>query len=126
MRRCRFGAGLLTGLLLLGIFANLWASRRYTRLSLEIARAEELVLQENPEGTAHALRRCRENWDRYRLVTAALVDHQRLDRVDTLFRQLDFALFQGDTGGIGDLCAQLSRELEAMAREHSLSWENIL
>ena len=126
MTRCRFGAALLIGLLLLGIFSNFLARRRYDSLSREMAQAEQLALAQDLTGAADAARRCCASWNRYRTITAALVDHQQLSRIDTLFRQLEFAQEQGDLRVFGDLCAQLCQELQSMAREHSLSWENIL
>ena len=120
MNRCRFGAGLLIGLLILGIFSSFWTSHR------EMDRAEELALQQDLDGAADAVRQCRGSWNRCRALTAALADHERLDRIDTLFRQLDSALGQEDCRSAANLCARIARELEAMAGEHSLSWENIL
>lgn len=126
MNRCRFGAGLLIGLLILGIFSSFWTSRRYGSLSREMDRAEELALQQDLDGAADAVRQCRGSWNRCRALTAALADHERLDRIDTLFRQLDSALGQEDFRSAASLCARIARDLEAMAGEHSLSWENIL
>lgn len=126
MNRCRFGAALLIGLLALGLFSNLWAFRRYSSLAEELTRVETLALEQDWEASSGIAEGAEEVWRKYRPVTAALVDHETVLRVDSLFRQLRFALGQKNMDNVGDLCAQICQELEAMAGEHSLSWENIL
>ena len=87
MKRCRFGAGLLLALLLLGVVSGRYLSRLAAALSEQVEQAA-FLMEESPAAGKQMLTAARETWQRRRLLMCILSDHEPVTEADTLFALL--------------------------------------
>ena len=126
MKRCRFGAGLLAVLLLLGILTSRWTEDHHREISDLITQAEQASLRGDWDRTERLIRQAKTQWENRWGLSASLTDHGPMEQVDSLFAQLDDYLRARDPVGCGGLCSQLGKALEAIAESQSLTWWNLM
>lgn len=126
MKRCRLGAGLLVGLLAIGLIATFWTHRRFTELSRDIQLAGEAASLLDWERAEDLTRKAKEHWQSGWALSAALTDHEPLEQIDGLFAQLEIYAREKDSLSYSVLCARLCREIAAIAEAQSPGLWNIL
>lgn len=126
MKRCRFGAGLLIGILVIGLLATFWTGRRCDRLAREIQLAGEAAVALDWEAAEALTRKVYGHWKTAWPLFAALTDHAPMEQIDALFVRLDIYARAEDHLSYSVICARLSREIDAIAEAQIPSWWNLL
>lgn len=126
MKRMWIGAGLLALALVAGILAAEWMEKTHDKIGDDIKKAAVQAMEEE-WGTATALTdRARRNWEKKRPMIAMLADHEPLDSIDGLFRQLEVYAAAGEASAFCGVCASMSQLLEALGECHKCSVRNLL
>ena len=122
-RRFYLGAGLLLGILLLGLLTG-WAMDKVqlpaAKLLEQAAQAEDL-----PAG-AQLAQQAKEDWHRRWKAVAAVADHTPMDEIDSLFAEMDVYIREEDDVHFYACCNQLASLLRAVSEAHKLNWWNLL
>lgn len=126
MKRGWFGAGLLLGLLLLGILSSRFMKTVHQPLSEALTQASDLALAGDWEQAAAIQRQAHAAWEDAWNFSAAFADHGPMEDIDSLFSQLEVYLAAGDRVGFSAACASLSQQIEAVGDAHELNWWNLL
>ncbi len=126
MKRCWIGAGFLVGVLLAAILSTCAMDRWHSGIARDALRAGEAALVEDWPLALNLASRAEENWNARRNISAVLADHAPMERINAIFAQLTVYGAERDRVSFSALCAQLSRELTAMADAHGLQWWNVL
>ena len=126
MKRMWIGVGLLALALVAGILAAEWMEKTHGKIGDDIQKAAVQALEEE-WGTATALtNRARRNWEKKRPVIAMLADHEPLDNIDSMFRQLEVYAAAGESAAFCAVCASMSQLLEALGDCHKCIVSNLL
>ena len=126
MKRCRFGAGLLILLLILGA-ASAWAMGTGSDPVVRLARqAEAAALEEDWAAALARVAEAEELWERHFAFWATLSDHEPMEQINGLFAQLAVYARCRDAVNFGAVCALIAETVEAMGEAHSLKWRNLL
>ena len=126
MKRCRFGLGLLLGLLVLGAVSAWGMGKGLDPMTEGIRQAGDAALREDWD-TAQALSAdVKEQWEKGFPYLASLSDHEPMENINGLFAQLEVYAQSRDPQNFAAVCGQLAQDLEAMGEAHSLKWWNIL
>ena len=125
MKRCWFGLGLLT-ILLIGTALITWHMDKAHQPMVEATvEAGQRAIQ-NDWGNAEALiNQARVQWKRNWGINAAFADHEPMEEINGLFAQLDIYCQLCDSVGFAAVCGRLSQSLEAMGDAHSFTWWNV-
>ena len=126
MKRGWFGAALLLILLGLGVGSSSLMEVLHRPLADALDMASEWALEENWEGAAETARQAEASWRKLWHFSAILSDHEPMEEIDALFGQLEIYRAEGDSLSFAAACASLSRQVEAIADAHGLSWWNLL
>jgi hypothetical protein len=126
MKRIHFGGVLLILLLVLGFLSSSFMERTLFSQAEHINRAAELAMEGNWAAAQQRTGTARREWDKNRMLIAALTDHTPMDQVEGLFAQLEAYGRQQDALSYSSTCLYLARQLEALGKSHSLSLENFL
>ncbi len=126
MKRGWIGVGLLTAMLILGFLVTRWMSQTHSRISADLDRAAAYALAENWELASLSAQKAKNQWQQYWHFSAAFADHEPMENIDSMLAQLPSLTSARDSVTFAALCAQLSRQMEAMGEAHSLNWWNLL
>jgi len=66
-----------------------------------------------------------EGWKKKWGITAALSDHEPMEKINDLFARLEVYAQEQDSIGFRVLCARLTEALEAIGEAHSVAWWNL-
>ncbi len=122
MKRCYLGAGVLLVLLIFGIFSSRWLEKHYEDLENRMYTAA----MAEPEDMPALVESIRARWDRGRLLTAILADHQHPERAAVAFSQLSPAMNRRDKPECTRLCLEIAHIFRMLKEEQQLKWENLL
>ena len=126
MKRGWFGLGLLVFLLLGGLLVTGYMDRGHREISRELEQAAAHALAGDWEEALEEARDAREDWEEGWHFSAAFADHEPMENIDSQLSQLSSLASARDEVTFAALCAQLSRQMEAMGEAHSLNWWNLL
>lgn len=126
MKRLWVGVAFLGVLLALGILVTAAFARFHYPLADKLEQASETALAEDWAGALEISRSARNNWERFRRFTAMLADHEPLEEMDSLFRQLQVWERLGEREEFAATCAQLAVMARAMADSQAITWWNLL
>lgn len=126
MKRCWIGLGLMIGLLVCGILTTWGMQRCQDPIAWELEQAAYLAVQDQWQEAESYANQAKEKWESNWGFSASLADHEPMERVNSLFAQLEICSAARDALTYGLLCAQLQEEVEAIGEAHSLVWWNLL
>jgi len=126
MKRGWFGAALLLGLLLLGIFSTVTMGMLHGPMSDAMEQAAESALEGNWLQAEQIVHRVEDRWQDQWHFSACFADHGPMEEIDSLFSQLEVYRKSEDVLGFAAVCASLQTQLEAMGDAHELSWWNLM
>lgn len=126
MKRFWFGLVLLLALLAVGFTLGCSMNRIHLPLSQKLTQAAEAARVSDMDLAGRLLEDARQDWDRNRKLTAALIDHAPMEQIDSLFLSADNFCLAGDETETAAACGQLAALLRAMAEAHRLSWWTLL
>lgn len=126
MKRCYFGAGLLILLLAAGIAVTFCVARCQEPIVRDLEQAALTALREDWEQTGSLTRSAKDQWQRWWKFSASVTDHSPMEAIDVLFSRLDVCLSLRNRESTAALCAELARQVEAIAEAHRLNWWNLL
>lgn len=125
MTRLWIGVGLLLILLLGGIALWLGISPFHNRLAETLDQASLLAVEGNWAQARSAAFSARDQWLQYKDSFAAVTDHEPMEQMDALFREL--SLLDADRAvDFSCVCVQLAGVCRAIGETQSLKWWGIL
>ena len=125
MKRSRFGALLLAGLLAAGLFSNSLIHRWHEPVSQYARRASELAADGNWEGANVLIRQARQRWERHWHISAAISNHRPMEEVDALFDELAVYSQYRDTVNYAAACRRIIREIDGISGDNDVNWWNV-
>ena len=125
MKRSRFGALLLAGLLAAGLFSNSLIHRWHEPVSQYARRASELAADGNWEGANVLIRQARQRWERHWHISAAISNHRPMEEVDALFDELAVYSQYRDTVNYAAACCRIIREIDVISGDNDVNWWNV-
>ncbi len=126
MKRFWIGVGLMLFFLVSGILLTLFFHRIHAPLSQTLERASEQALSGDWEYAKSLATDAREQWDKYRNITAAVADHEPMEEMEALFFQLEIYTKLERKGEFAAICIQLSQMASAMDESQMLTWWTLL
>ena len=117
MKRCGLGAGLLLLLLLLSILLGNTLQRVSEPVSQQLDRAAQAALQGDAEKANALAREARAEWEKYWGFHSLCSHQDGVEEVDSRLAQLE--LYREDPAVFAASCVALSRQVRALAEEHS-------
>lgn len=126
MNRCYWGAAALLVVLALSAISSRWMEKHYAQLEKQMLSAAQAAREGAMDQTLELAEGARTGWDRGRLPTAVLTDHQYLDRIEGAFIQLPSAAQAGDGRKCVCLCLEIAQIFRILSQETQLRWENLL
>ena len=126
MKRGWIGVGLLTVILILGLLTSTWMGKTHNRIAAELDRAAGFAMAENWDQAAVYAQKAKNHWQQHWHFSAAFADHEPMENIDGMLAQLTALASARDRVTFAALCAQLSRQMEAMGEAHSPNWWNFL
>ena len=125
MKRIWFGAALLILLLALGLGSSALMERTHLAHAEDLNRAAELAMEGNWAGAANFAEAAKREWNKKRMLVAALSDHEPMDQIEGLFAQLEVFTEIQDAASFGSTCRYLASQLEALGKSHSFNLQNL-
>jgi len=126
VKRCRFGLGLLLVLLILGGVSSWGMEKGLEPMTETIQQAGNAALREDWDAAREISAEVKDEWEKRFPYFASMSDHEPMENINGLFAQLEVYGISRDPQNFAAVCAQLSRDLEAMGEAHALKWWNIL
>ena len=126
MKRGWIGAGLLAGLLILGLLVTWFMGRTHTGISEELELSARFAIAGNWEEAEELAEEAYEDWQDSWHFSAAFADHEPMEEIDALFAQLLPYLLNQDAVSFSTVCRELARQVEAIGDAHNLNWWNLL
>ena len=126
MKRGWIGAGLLAGLLILGLLVTWFMGRTHTGISEELELSARFAIAGNWEEAEELAEEAYEDWQDSWHFSAAFADHEPMEEIDALFAQLLPYLLNQDAVSFSAVCRELARQVEAIGDAHNLNWWNLL
>ena len=126
MKRSYIGFALVLTLLILGLLGSTALSRIHIPLAQTAAQAAGEAETGNLPAARELVRQVRAQWDAHGTVRRALMDHRTLDQVESLLAELEAHDARAQPGSFAAACRKLAQALENVARDHALTWENLL
>ena len=124
--RTWIGVGILVLLLGIGIFFTAYTANTQDRVAGILAESREAAAVGQWEKAAGKCYQARTLWETHRKTTAAVVDHEPMEEVESLFAQLDVYLKARDPVAYCACCASLEVFARAIGESHSVSWWSLL
>ena len=124
MKRFVLGISLLAALLIGSLAVGKGVEQRTHPVVQNLKQAISLAGTGAGEAALAAVEQAKAQWDRGWQFAAAFADHEPLDEVDDLFGAL--SAYLPDSGEFTAYCRQLIRRAEAVIRDQTLSWWNLL
>ena len=126
MKRSWMGLGLLVILLVAGIMSTEWVKQTHEEMALHARGAAQCALGEDWAGAAEQTGQARDQWQRYWRFSATVTNHAALEQIEALFAQLEVYATAREAVAFASGCAQLEKQLEALADAQRLNWWNLL
>ena len=124
MKRIWFGAGLLAGLLVLGIISNSFMERTHHPQADKLSRAAKLAADGDWAAARNLYEDAKQTWDEKQLLIAALCRHEPVDRINGLFAQLEVYSETRSVTSFCSTCVDLASQLESIGKSHKLNLHN--
>ena len=125
MKRIWFGAALLIALLALGFGSGELMDQTHLVQAEDLNRAAELAMEGNWAGAKNFTGAARREWDKNKMLVAALSDHEPMDQIEGLFAQLEVFAATQDAASFCSTCRYLASQLEALGKSHSFNLQNL-
>ena len=126
MKRSWIGFFLLLALLGIGLLATWVMADIHEPMEEKLEEAAEAALDENWPKAAWLTASVRQDWEKWLLLRAGLVDHGPMEDIDAMFAALEVYGASREKIAFAALCRELSKKIEAIGDAHGLQWENIL
>ena len=126
MKRLWIGVVFLIVILAVAIFLTVLFDRIHTPLSEDLLQASALAMAEDWEKATALAQKARAEWEQYRDVIAAVADHEPLERMEYLLKQLDVFAGLRHREDFSATCVELASLADAMLESQSLTWWNFL
>ena len=126
MKRCWFGLGLLMALLIGGLLVTRVLADRHSRLSAMLDRAAAAAEAGEWAEAEDCFRQARQSWEKNWHFSAAFVDHDPMEDIDSIFAQAEVFLRSRDPVAMAAVCRQLARLTAAIGEAHIPNWWNLL
>lgn len=126
MKRGWIGLGLLAVMLAGGLLVTWRMGRTHRLIAEDLKEAGRCALAENWGAAERFAEAACDDWKHIWRFSAAFADHEPMEAIDALFSQLDTYRIARDGVSFSAVCAELSRQVEAMGDAHSLNWRNLL
>ena len=117
---------LLTGALLLSLWAERYTREETAACVALLSQAEQMARQGDWEAAQHQLQESYRLWDSYQTAFHTIMDHQDLEEAETLFMGLITSCRERDADTFYLQKAQLQVQLEHLAETQALSLQNVL
>jgi hypothetical protein len=125
MKRFWIGVGLLGALLVLGTWGSGRLRRSYMPCAADLDNAAAYAMAEDWVRAEGLTERARNSWEQDLHITAAIHDHQPLEDIDALFRELEIYRAREDTVSFCAVCVQLAQRLKDLGMSGKVSWWNL-
>lgn len=125
MKRSILGLIMLLILLILGIFTTGYMQKCHEDVLRTLQTAVTCAEAGNWQQATFALRTAEDAWERQWGITAALSDHEPMEKINDLFAQLDIYAKAEDPVRFTAVCARLKEALDAIGEAHSVVWWNL-
>lgn len=126
MNRCKFGGVLLILLLGLSLLSTHAVRSCHEPLSADLRQASDAALAGDWNRAEALVSNVQTNWESWWSWGAALSDHAPMEAIDGQLAQLRVYLRARESTAAAALCADLARQMEAMADAHILNLRNLL
>ena len=126
MKPFTFPLLLLTVLLVGGIVSSYGVQWVQEPITQGLTQAAEAGFLENWDRAEALCDAARQRWEAYRHALAAVIDHEPMEEIDSLFGEMEVLRQAKDTVLFSSLCRRLSRLTDAIGDALSLSWWNLL
>lgn len=126
MKRLWIGVGILGILLAVGITVLCIGHHFYEDISKDLKTAGESAMAENWEEANQRAEAARDIWSRYRRLWASFSDHEPVEKMETLFSQLEIYQTQQLEVSFAETCTEISHLAQAIEESHNLRWWSIL
>lgn len=126
MKRSWIGVGLLVFLLACGLFITWQMQKIHDPMAEDLKLASDQAEAGQWENAESYVNLAKQKWDRNWGFSAAMADHEPMERINALFSQLEVCGKAREKVSFRLLCAQLQEELEAMGEAHRFIWWNLL
>ena len=126
MKRGMAGGILLLAMFLVSFLGGKAMERRYEPMSRILGAASDLATAGEWSEAKALTRRARAEWEKGWPLAGLFADHTPMEDVDTLFYRLEVHEKRESVDDFAEVCAELSRRVEALADAHRLSWWNLL
>lgn len=124
--RTWIGIGILVLLLAAGICLTFYTGHTQEQVALLLTQSREAAAVGQWEKAAGKCYQARALWEKHRKPTAAIVDHEPMEEVESLFAQLEVYLKARDPVAFCSCCASLEVFTRAIGESHSVSWWSLL
>ena len=125
MKRSILGLIMLLVLLTAGIFTTSYMQSCHEGVLRPLEVAAEAAEAGNWQQAEDALRTAEEMWEQKWGITAALSDHEPMEKINDLFAQLEVYAQAQDSFAFRAVCARLGKALDAIGEAHSVAWWNL-
>ena len=126
MGRVWIGVGLLTGLLLLGLWVSVSMDNSQQEVSQMLEQAAVTVLSEDAQRGIALAAKAQERWQRNWRITASVADHAPMDEIDSLFAQMEMYEKSQNYSEFSACCYRVAQLVQAVGDAHVLNWWNLL
>ena len=126
MKRLWFGVVLLILLTGLGLLTTFYAQKTQSAIADTLREARQEAAADRWQAADAYFQQAWALWQKHHHLTAAIVDHEPMEEVECLFRQLSVCLQNRDSGAFRSGCAGLEVLARAIGESHSISWWSIL
>jgi len=124
VKRIWFGAALLAALLLLGIGSAALMEDIHLTQAAQLNHAADLAMSGSWEHAEAVFSEAHKSWDKKSVIVSGLSDHNPMDQIDGIFAQLEIFATMRDVVSFSSSCRYLAKQLEALSKSHSFSFEN--
>ena len=124
MKRIWFGAGLLIALLLLGLLCGFLIEHSQLESAEKLQRASDCAAEGDWAGAKTLLAEANQLWMRKRPLITALCDHEPIEEIEKLYAKLEVFADERSIISFRSVCAELSRQLEALGNSHNFTFGN--
>ena len=124
--RTWIGIIILVLLLGIGIFLTFYTAKVQDQVALILSESREAAAVGQWEKAAGKCFHARCLWEKHQKATAAIVDHEPMVELVSLFAQLEVYLKAKDPVAYCSCCASLEVFARAIGESHSVSWWSLL
>jgi hypothetical protein len=126
VNRVKLGAVLLAALLAAGALLTAGMEGLSGKLEEFLLTAANAAQEENWEKADDAMEKCCQLWQRRRKQVAAVVDHELVEEMDSLFSQLEVYRKKELPADYAVVCRCLAKQAGAIGESQSIRWWHLL